>query len=308
MSWSFPQFNLPMFGNNNPMFDTTFSTTQRRGPFGSFGSMTYSNNLNTFGKATILGQLGSGIANIFLNKSNLNPIQKFNIGINTGVYGLLNNNGFGGVGGGAIAQGPQRDLSNLKAIYNKYTIIDNGNGTYSLTKGDGKIYKTGTFEELKKAAEKAGETSQGINDNETKAKEKEDKKTVTPSQDSKQPTVTKKEDDKKTENEQKTEDKTKTKTPTTTNKYVVANGETIDGIAIKVLKKQGKTNPTRQEINEVKAQIIKDNQNAVKAYPNGNQYFLVGSTINISADIGTNDAKAEIDKYVALRQSRRTQT
>ena len=92
MSWYFPQFNLPMFGNNNPMFDSTFSTTQRRGPMGNFATMSYSNSLNNIGKGNIIGQLLSGVTSIITNKSNLNPIQKFNIGVNSGVYGLLNNN------------------------------------------------------------------------------------------------------------------------------------------------------------------------------------------------------------------------
>ena len=286
MSWNFPQFNLPMFGNNNPMFDSTFSTTQRRGPMGNFATMSYSNSLNTFGKATILGQLGSGIASIFFNKSNLNPIQKFNIGVNSGVYGLLNNNM--GFGGNPMLQGSQQqqDIANLKGIYSKYTILNNGNGTYSLTKGDGKVYKTGTFAELKEAAENAGKESQGVDSEDTKTEDTQQK------QDEKADAA---EGNGKSDKPSGASDSSQT-AAAADKKYVVAYGETIETIARKVLEKQGKTNPTRAEINDAKAQIIKDNPNAVKT-KNGQSYFLVGAEIKVSQDIGTNNAQEEIAKY-----------
>ena len=221
----------------------------------------------------------------------------------------------------------QQDIANLKGIYSKYTILNNGNGTYSLTKGDGKVYKTGTFAELKEAAENAGKESQGVDSEDTKTK---DQKTDTKQPEGSSASIisdsssstssgssASAQTDTKTEDTQQKQDEKadaaegngKSNKPSGSSdssqtaaaadkKYVVAYGETIETIARKVLEKQGKINPTREEINAAKAQIIKDNPNAVKT-KNGQSYFLVGAEIKVSQDIGTNNAQEEIAKYKA---------
>ena len=79
----------------------------------------------------------------------------YNTGIGSSVYGTLNQASMN-----QQAQNPiENQKAKLKTIYSAYTVLDNEDGTFSLTKGDNTIYKKGTFEELTNAALEAGKTT-----------------------------------------------------------------------------------------------------------------------------------------------------
>ena len=80
--------------------------------------------------------------------------------------------------------------------------------------------------------------------------------------------------------------------------YVVGNGQSIESIAREVLKKQDIQNPTKQQIQEAKDQIIQDNQDLVHG-TGDRQYFYVGDKIQVRADFSDElkDSNAEKEKY-----------
>ena len=86
---------------------------------------------------------------------NMGGMGCFNSGFGNGIYGMLNQTPIN-----QQAQNPIEDQkAKLKTIYSAYTVLDNGDGTFSLTKGDDTIYKKGTYKELTDAALEAGKTT-----------------------------------------------------------------------------------------------------------------------------------------------------
>ena len=146
-------------GSGSPFIDTNISSSRGFGPFGGYNSFSMSQEVNDMGKGFIIGKLGTGIANIFVNKKNGNPIQNFYNGMNNGVYGMLNQKNAAQQINNQNSANNVDFKKNLQGIYSEYTVLDNEDGTFSLTKGDNTIYKKGTFEELTNAAIKAGEAT-----------------------------------------------------------------------------------------------------------------------------------------------------
>ena len=145
-------------GSGSPFVDTNISSGRGFGPFGGYNSFSMSQEVNDMGKGFIIGKLGTGIANIFVNKKNGNPVQNFYNGMNNGVYGMFNQKNAAQINNQNTANNINFK-DNLQKIYSKYTVIDNKDGTFSLTKGDNTIYKKGTFDELTSAALEAGEAT-----------------------------------------------------------------------------------------------------------------------------------------------------
>lgn len=85
----------------------------------------------------------------------------------TNTYGMLNT----GMQQ-RIPTGNANYQQNLSQMYSSYKVLDNGNGTYTLTSGKGDNIKTGTYEELMKGMEGAAKTdeSQGAGAKESPAK------------------------------------------------------------------------------------------------------------------------------------------
>lgn len=79
----------------------------------------------------------------------------------TNTYGMLNT----GMQQ-SIPTGNANYQQNLSQMYSSYKVLDNGNGTYTLTSGKGDNIKTGTYEELMKGMDGATkpEESQGARD------------------------------------------------------------------------------------------------------------------------------------------------
>lgn len=170
-------FAPPQRGHAMPLFGGGFNVTNNItikngiGGFGGFAlgllnGLSGDSGFNNFGMNNFamngFAPIGFGNYSPFaFGGTNVGPFQLG--GFNTG-NGTMATNMFGGsifntgiYGNGFV----QQEKSDLKSVYKDYTILDNRDGTYSLTKGDGTVSKTGTFEELMDEAKKAGETSQG---------------------------------------------------------------------------------------------------------------------------------------------------
>lgn len=163
-------FNLS-FGRQRPMAFGAVPT-RRMAPPPPMGSFTQTTNVNIkngpSGFWGFMGGLMGGLTgtNMFggglFGMGGMSPFGMgmspfgmgmggFNTGINSGVYGMLN---------GASMQGknPAADAAdhkaNLEAVFSGkgYKVIDNKDGTFSLTKGDGTVDKTGSYADLIKGA------------------------------------------------------------------------------------------------------------------------------------------------------------
>lgn len=148
-----------IFGGNYSVTENT-NVTIKNGPTGFWGFMS-----GIFG-----GLFGGGLS---------------------GATGMFGGMGLGGSWGSPygmlntqmspVAQQPTVDkLGNLKAMYSKYSVIDNGNGTYTITKGEGDAVKTGTYDELIKGLDKKPEPQGVKKEEDPKA---EEKKAADPSDD-----------------------------------------------------------------------------------------------------------------------------
>lgn len=77
-------------------------------------------------------------------------------------------------------------------------------------------------------------------------------------------------------------------------KYTVQPDETFTSVIKKALKAQGIENPTAEQIEAAKEQFKKDNPDAVKTNKDGYEYLLVGSEVNLPAEVD-----APLDKAAA---------
>ena len=104
----------------------------------------------------------------FGNQPSMMMGQPYAMGGFTSPYGMLNTGMQQSVPTGGNANYQQ----NLSQMYSSYKVLDNGNGTYTLTSGKGDNIKTGTYEELMKGMEGAAKTdeSQGAGAKESPAK------------------------------------------------------------------------------------------------------------------------------------------
>ena len=104
----------------------------------------------------------------FGNQPSMMMGQPYAMGGFTSPYGMLNTGMQQSIPTGGNANYQQ----NLSQMYSSYKVLDNGNGTYTLTSGKGDNIKTGTYEELMKGMEGAAKTdeSQGAGAKESPAK------------------------------------------------------------------------------------------------------------------------------------------
>lgn len=104
----------------------------------------------------------------FGNQPSMMMGQPYAMGGFTSPYGMLNTGMQQSVPTGGNANYQQ----NLSQMYSSYKVLDNGNGTYTLTSGKGDNIKTGTYEELMKGMEGAAkpDESQGAGAKESPAK------------------------------------------------------------------------------------------------------------------------------------------
>lgn len=80
----------------------------------------------------------------------------------------------------AQPQQPQgnNELANLEKMYSKYKVLPNGNGTYTITKGEGDNVKTGTYDELIKGLDQPEKKVDNENDKVNNDKPKVDDDTT----------------------------------------------------------------------------------------------------------------------------------
>lgn len=97
----------------------------------------------------------------YTNPLGMGTYSPINFGGCTNTYGMLNT----GMQQ-SIPTGNANYQQNLSQMYSSYKVLDNGNGTYTLTSGKGDNVKTGTYEELMKGMDGAAkpEESQGAGD------------------------------------------------------------------------------------------------------------------------------------------------
>ena len=108
--------------------------------------------MNSFGMGGFGGLFGMGGMSPFGMGMGMPMFGGFNTGLGSGVFGMLNGAQMGGAG-----QAQNSEASNLQQVFSKYKVLTNSDGTYSLTKGDATIFKSGTYEELLNFAKEAGE-------------------------------------------------------------------------------------------------------------------------------------------------------
>ena len=135
-----------MFGSHCHCAPTNTNVTINNGPTGFWGFMS-----GLFG-----GLFGGGMmGGLFNNIGGYSP------------FGMINAQQ-------AQPQQPQgnNELANLEKMYSKYKVLPNGNGTYTITKGEGDNVKTGTYDELIKGldqSEKKVDNENGkVDDDKTK--------------------------------------------------------------------------------------------------------------------------------------------
>ena len=174
-------FAMPQRGHAMPMFGGGYNITNNitiKNGFGGFGGFAMG-LLNGLSGGSIFGNFGMGGFNSFgmggMPTFGMGGMSPFGLGgmfmqpVQLGGFkygnGTMSTSIFGGgstFNNGIYGNNPmQKEISDLKSIYKEYSILDNGNGTYTLTKGNATVFKTGTYEELLDAAKKAGEKSEG---------------------------------------------------------------------------------------------------------------------------------------------------
>ncbi len=287
---------MPMMGN----YSQTTNVTIKNGPSGFWGFMggLFGGLTGNVGMGGLFGGFGMpgmmGGAPCFMG---------MNTGIGSGVYGMLN----GSQQNGPLSESQQ--IGNLKELFKGfgYTgVIGNGDGTFTIFGGD-KGPKTMTYKEAVKFAETLGPKAQGTDP--TGKKDNPNTKKDDPELKSKQDEWIKKNPNleltrlengtaqakngdiyewKDNAYVKKQTQATSTTTTTSADEakydYSVPKGKSIEYIAREVLKKQGKTNPTKQEIADTQKQIIEDNKSAVHGKED-NPYFYADAKIKVRADI-----------------------
>lgn len=286
---------MPMMGN----YSQTTNVNIQNGPTGFWGFMS-----GLFGGLTGNVGMGMPMGGIFggFGMPGMMGSPCFggmNTGIGSGVFGMLNgaqqNNG-------QLSESQQ--ISNLKELFKDYGytgVIGHGDGTFSIHGGDKGTSKRMTYQEALKFAETLAPKAQGTDDakktaEELKTKQDEWIKNNPSLKLTRQDNGTAKAENgdiyewKDNAYVKKQTQTTSTTTSTTSGTdgakydYSVPKGKSIEYIAREVLKKQGKTNPTEQEIADAKKQIIEDNKSAIHGKEN-NPYFYADAKIKVRADI-----------------------